>query len=79
MRAGIIVIVVVVTMALPPVSHGFGLMRYVFDAVSNQLGLDRGPIPKVLPNPAQPAPAPGAPPQGRHADTTRYHIQAEGF
>ena len=79
MRAAIIIIVVAVTMAMPPASQAFGLLRYIFDGVSNQLGLDRGPIPKVLPKRCQPATPPGAPPPGKHADVSRIYIQAEGF
>ena len=79
MKAGIIIIVVVVTMAIPPMSHGFGLLRYLYDGISNQLGLDRGPIPKIPPKPCHPAAPPGAPPPGKHADLSRIYIQAEGF
>jgi hypothetical protein len=67
------------SLAVPPVSHGFGLLRYVFDALSNQLGLDRGPIPKATPETPivrdnlKPH-TPGQPPE-----PTRIHIQAEGY
>ncbi len=79
MKVGIIILVVVLTMALSPASQAFGLLRYVYDGISNQLGLDRGPIPKVIPKLGQPAAPPGAPPLGKHADVSRIHIQAEGF
>lgn len=79
MRVGIIIIVVAVTMAMPPTSEAFGLLRYIYDGISNQLGLDRGPIPKVPPKRCQPATPPGAPPLGKHADVSRIYIQAEGF
>ncbi len=79
MKVTTIVLLAALVFGLPTVSHGFGLLRYIFDGVSNQLGLDRGPIPKVvpktpayppLPGPGMPVPPPGAP---------KTYIQAEGF
>lgn len=79
MKTKIVIGLLILSMACPSVSHGFGLLRYLFDAVSNQLGLDRGPIPKTGPRVA-PAdfgttPYPGA----KHPDAHRIYIQAEGF
>lgn len=81
MRSKLLVMVVVLVMGAPNLSFGFGLLQYVFDGVKNQLGLDRGPIPKVLPqeNPHDP--------YGRHnphagkfnPDRNRVVIQADGF
>jgi hypothetical protein len=79
MKVGIIITVMVVTIAFPPVSQGFGLLRYLYDGISNQLGLDRGPIPKIPPKMCRPVAPPGSPPLGKHADVSRIHIQAEGF
>ena len=79
MKPGIIIIVIALTMVVPPTSQGFGLLRYVYDGISNQLGLDRGPIPKIRPKPCRPASPLGAPPPGKHADAHRIYIQAEGF
>ncbi|MEW6138152.1 MAG: hypothetical protein AB1733_07965 [Thermodesulfobacteriota bacterium] len=79
MKTRILVAILVASLAVPSVSHAFGLLRYAFDAVSNQLGLDRGPVPKI---PARPVPAPlgpGGVPLGKHADTPRLYIQADGF
>ncbi|MFC1835722.1 hypothetical protein ACFL2Q_13465 [Thermodesulfobacteriota bacterium] len=79
MKAGLLIGLIVVMFACPPVSHGAGLLRYAFDAIYNQLGLDRGPIPKIPPKP--PGPACTAP--GQSPKKARYpgqlHIQAEGF
>lgn len=79
MRIGFLIMILVVTMACAPASHGFGILRYAYDAIANQLGLDRGPIPKVVPkpNPQDCPPQPHFP--GKHPDADRIHIQAEGF
>ena len=79
MKIKLLIAILVALLALPSVSHGFGLLRYLFDGVSNQLGFDRGPIPKVLPRPQQPPCGPAGAPLGKHADTSRLYIQAEGF
>jgi hypothetical protein len=78
MKTKILLVILALMMMVPAVSHGFGLLRYTFDAIANQLGLDRGPIPKALPRNLQadfnPSPCPVPPP-----DLQRIHIQAEGF
>ena len=79
MRIKILVAIVIVSMACPSFSHGFGLLRYVFDGISNQLGLDRGPIPKIPAKPDCPEVGPNGQPLGKHADTHRIYIQADGF
>ena len=72
--------IIVVMMVCPPVSHGFGLLRWTFDAISNQLGLDRGPIPKTPPRVVDPQCGPQVPPPGRTPpSSSRFVIQAEGF
>ncbi len=72
--------ILVVMMVCPSVSHAFGLLRWTFDAIQNQLGLDRGPILKVAPKPGDPHCAPQSPPVGRSSDPNpRLVIQAEGF
>ena len=79
MKKKIIIAILVVTLVSPSLSYGWGFLRYAFDAVSNQLGLDRGPIPKI---PQRPQPPPGtidAQPLGKHADPHRIYIQADGF
>ncbi|MDQ7784870.1 MAG: hypothetical protein RDU20_18450 [Desulfomonilaceae bacterium] len=79
MRVRILIAILAVSMLCPSFSHGFGLLRYAFDAISNQLGLDRGPVPKVPPKAKSPLYGPDGQPLGKHADTPRIHIQAEGF
>jgi len=79
MKIKILIGCLILIMACPAVSHGFGVLRYIFDGVANQLGLDRGPIPKAIP------PRPRAdfdsakPPTATSPDAHRIHIQAEGF
>ncbi|MBI4964681.1 MAG: hypothetical protein HY913_15485 [Desulfomonile tiedjei] len=79
MKRTILVVIVMVTMAYPASAHGFGLLRYFFDGVANQLGLDRGPIPKAIPT----RPYQGLDPRGyapeKHPDSAKIHVQAEGF
>ena len=80
MKVTTVILLSVLVFGLPSVSHGFGLLKYIFDGVSNQLGLDRGPIPKTVPKtpPLHPIPGkrvPGATP----ASFPQIHIQAEGF
>lgn len=79
MRIKILIAILSLSMLCPPFSHGFGLLRYAFDAISNQLGLDRGPIPKVPPKPKYPVCAPNGQPIAKHAATEGIYIQAEGF
>ena len=79
MKTKILIGILILMMAMPAVSHGFGLFRYVFDAVYNQLGLDRGPIPKVQPRPVHPGDHPTNLPEAQHSPYPRFHIQAEGF
>jgi hypothetical protein len=72
--------ILIVMMVCPPVSHGFGLLRWTFDAIQNQLGLDRGPILKVAPKPGDPHCSPQSPPASRTPpDSHKLVIQAEGF
>ena len=79
MKVITIVLLSVLVFGLPSMSHGFGLLKYTFDGVSNQVGLDRGPIPKVVPKtpPFNPLPGKGRPipPAG----FSQIYIQAEGF
>jgi hypothetical protein len=80
MKTRILLTVLVLMLLIPTASHGFGLLRYTFDAIANQLGLDRGPIPKTLPRNLQADfHLPGQPPPPSHPDLNRIYIQAEGF
>jgi hypothetical protein len=80
MKIKLCIAVVILAVICPPVSHGFGLLRFTFDALANQLGLDRGPIPKVAPRPESFPPDPRcqtAP--NPHPVAQQIYIQAEGF
>lgn len=78
--------IVAVTLSLfaPNSSHAFGIFQYAFDGIKNQLGLDRGPVSKVVPNEdpnnpyCHPATANPLTPRA-HPDRNRMVIQAEGF
>ncbi len=79
MKQIIVLVLVVAVAAIPATSHAFGLCRYIWDGVANQLGLDRGPIPKVGPRPCR---GPVATPWDRlppHAYLPVVYLQAEGF
>lgn len=74
-----ILLAVFIVTSLPAPSHAIGLFKYLFDAVTNQLGLDRGPIPKTLPKyPPHRRDAYGNPIPD-HASPRGLHLQAEGF
>jgi hypothetical protein len=79
MAAKIMIGILVISLACPCASHAFGLLRYTFDAIANQLGLDRGPIPKAPPKAPPSGFYPQGPPPNAHPDANRIHIQAEGF
>jgi len=63
----------------PGSSHAFGILRVIFDGIANNVGLDRGSIPKVFsrPNP-QPQDQMGAP-LPKHPESQGAYIRAEGF
>jgi hypothetical protein len=80
MKIKLCVAVLILAVICPPVSHGFGLLRFTFDAVANQLGLDRGPIPKVPPRPESLPPDPRCQtPPNHRSMAQQIYIQAEGF
>lgn len=79
MRAKILIGLLVFSLITPPVSHGFGLLRYAFDAIANQLGLDRGPIPKQVPTPQAKNGGTRSQDLDKYPRPTGIHIQAEGF
>ncbi len=79
MKVKLFVAVLVISMICPPVSHGFGLLRYTFDAIRNQLGFDRGPIPKTMQHTYNANLDPKCAPNVNHPDAHRIYIQAEGF
>ena len=81
MRTKLVIFLMALMIAVPNVSFGFGLLQYTFDAIANQLGLDRGPVSKVLPeaNPYDPYGRPNPLVGKLHPDRHRMVIQAEGF
>jgi len=79
MRLRILVAVLVAVLACPVPSHAFGLLRYCFDAIANQLGLDRGPVPKKTPGNDPFSAGQSKHPAVRYPDPGKIHIQAEGF
>jgi hypothetical protein len=79
MKTKILIGILAVMLSFPASSHALGLLRYVFDAVANQLGLDRGPIPKAFPQMPPPGYGPSAPAVTKNPDAHRVYIQAEGF
>ncbi len=79
MLVKILIGMLVCFLVCPSVSHAFGLLRYTFDAVANQLGLDRGPIPKTLPRTPPGALYPHGSLLNKCPDGRRVYIQAEGF
>jgi len=78
MKTKIIIAILILSLSFPAASHSFGILRYLFDAVANQLGLDRGPVPKTLPR-TPPPPSPYGPHVDKHPDAYKFYIQAEGF
>ncbi|AFM27316.1 hypothetical protein [Desulfomonile tiedjei] len=79
MKKKILVLLMILSLSYPAASHAFGILRYTFDAIANQLGLDRGPVPKVFPQlPPTGFDAHGKP-LSNHPDANRIYIQAEGF
>lgn len=79
MKTKIVIGILIVTLSFPASSHAFGLLRYVFDAISNQFGLDRGPIPKALPKAPPPSCGPSGLAGSASPESRRIYIQAEGF
>jgi len=80
MKIRILIWLIVLVLAVPSASQASGLLRYLFDGIANQLGLDRGPIPKTLPR--QPPLDPGLngkPLLNGPPPPTNIYIQAEGF
>jgi hypothetical protein len=80
MKIKIVLLALILATLCPPVSHGFGVLRWACDAVANQLGLDRGPVPKVVAKTPfqQPCAAPNHS-RNQHPDRYRIYVQAEGW
>ena len=79
MKKAIAIIILSLCMACPVSAHGFTLVRYIFDGVANQLGLDRGPIPKAIPTRPYKGLNPHVYAPEKRPDAYRMYIQADGF
>lgn len=79
MRRNLFIALLIISLFVPTTSHAFGVLRWAWDGISNQLGLDRGPIPKVIPKFCDPRYDPR---DNRNPLTQRvpfFYIQADGF
>ncbi len=79
MKTKVVIGILVLMMAFPAISHGFGLLKYITEGIRNQLGLDRGPIPKIYPPHPPTGFRPYDLPLDQAPDVHRMHIQAQGF
>ncbi len=80
MQRKVIALLVCLVLGATSVSHAAGLFQYIYDGIKNQLGLDRGPVLKVIPeNPDDPYCKPNPLAPRPHPDRNRAHIQAQGF
>ena len=82
MKKLMVIWLVFLIIASPVSAQAFGLLQYVFDGIANQLGLDRGPIPKAPRKcPYDPlcrnGQGPCAPPQS--SARLGVHIHTEGY
>ena len=48
MKKTLIATILVLLMAWPSGAHGFGILRYTWDFIKDQIGIERGPRPKIL-------------------------------
>jgi hypothetical protein len=79
MKQKLFLVLMVLAMSFPVSAHAFGFLQYLCDALTNQFGFDRGPIPKVAPlRPQQDINSQGLS-QTPHPDRQRIHLQADGF
>ena len=74
-----IVLVLMFAAACPGSSHAFGILRVIYDGIANQLGLDRGSIPKDVPKPNPQPPGQLGTPAPRNPESHGAYIRAEGF
>lgn len=79
MIRNLLIIIVIVILAQPVPSHAFGILRWAWDGLSNQLGLDRGPVPKIIPKIHHPKYDPRNNRDPLNARIPPFYIQAEGF
>lgn len=79
MKTLIILLLSVMLIAVPAASHGFGLFKYVWDGIGNQLGLDRGPVPKATDKGRCAQQDPYLKKLPRHVYFPSFHLQAHGY
>jgi hypothetical protein len=79
MKTRFLIVALVLLMGCPSVSHGFGIFRYVFDGISNQLGLDRGAVPKFPTKATTPVVDAKGQPLPKMPDPNLKYMQADGF
>lgn len=79
MIRNIVIVLALICLFNPSAAHSFGVLRWGWDGIRNQLGLDRGPIPKVLPKICYPGFDPRDNRNPLNARIPPYYIQAEGF
>lgn len=79
MRKKILILLILSSLLAPQTSHAFGLLKYLGDMVANQLGLDRGPIPKVIPKCRGSECDEYSKNIPKHVYAPSFHLQAEGF
>lgn len=80
MKTRLLIGILITMMVLPASAHAWAVLQWAYDAFANQLGLNRGPIPKAMrkPPPLDPAP-PGRAHQKAPPVPPSVYIQAEGF
>lgn len=74
-----LVVAFMVAATFPGSSHAFGILRVIYDGIANQLGLDRGSIPKAVPKTNLQVPSQMGAPQPRTPESHGAYIKAEGF
>ncbi|MBM4327539.1 MAG: hypothetical protein FJ118_10295 [Deltaproteobacteria bacterium] len=79
MKRFILILLALMILASPPPSNAFPVLKWAWDGVANAFGLDRGPVPKVVPK-RHPADCDEYTKKiPKHTYRPNFHIQAEGF
>jgi hypothetical protein len=79
MIRNIFILLVILCLCSPAAAHSFWVLRWGFDGIRNQLGLDRGPVPKVIPKVCHPHYDPRDNRNPLNERIPPFYIQAEGF
>lgn len=75
----IFILIVAVIITTPSTSQAFGVLRWAWDGITNQLGFDRGPVPKRDPRLWRPLCCPQENKRPITCAPPGFYIQAEGF